>query len=174
MFGGIAAETTIHEARVVKLSGLCSFKDHPYPVKDDLPMRELVDTIQERGVIYLVLVRPALLAGMKSSSAIGGSVRVNFLRFLIRRVDAPFLSIFYHPRYCFIFGLSQQGLTRMSIRAAVRIGRIRHRGKARRRNGHNARRYGAMLCERSEEGVFSRIESGNVRKIYSMQFGCVS
>ena len=42
----------------IKLSQICDFPDHPYMVKDDENMYELVESIKDRGLIQPVLVRP--------------------------------------------------------------------------------------------------------------------
>lgn len=43
------------EIPIVKI---CDFPDHPYKVKDDESMDELVESIKKRGLIQPVLVRP--------------------------------------------------------------------------------------------------------------------
>ena len=63
IFGDISAETTDQSTTTAKLSDLYSFKDHPYPVRDDLSMWELVDSIKISGVIYPALVRPRSVGG---------------------------------------------------------------------------------------------------------------
>ncbi len=42
----------------IPLSEIRDFPDHPYQVRDDDSMRELVDSVKERGLIQPVLVRP--------------------------------------------------------------------------------------------------------------------
>ncbi|MBO7319993.1 MAG: ParB/RepB/Spo0J family partition protein [Clostridia bacterium] len=45
----------VFEIQIVKI---CDFPDHPYKVKDDESMDELVESIKTRGLIQPVLVRP--------------------------------------------------------------------------------------------------------------------
>ena len=42
----------------IPISQICDFPDHPYKVKDDESMMELVESIRTRGLIQPVLVRP--------------------------------------------------------------------------------------------------------------------
>lgn len=42
----------------IPISQICDFPDHPYQVKDDESMMELVESIRTRGLIQPVLVRP--------------------------------------------------------------------------------------------------------------------
>ena len=42
----------------IPISQICDFADHPYKVKDDESMMELVESIRTRGLIQPVLVRP--------------------------------------------------------------------------------------------------------------------
>ena len=48
------------EARIteLELDKICDFKEHPFSVKDDDEMKELMRSIAENGVITPVLVRP--------------------------------------------------------------------------------------------------------------------
>ena len=63
IFGDVGTEMAVQGTQVAKLSELYSFEDHPYPVKDDLSMWELMDSIKESGVIYPALVRPRSAGG---------------------------------------------------------------------------------------------------------------
>ena len=49
------SKETVTEIPLVKIR---DFPDHPYQVKDDESMNELVESIKERGLIQPVLVRP--------------------------------------------------------------------------------------------------------------------
>lgn len=40
------------------MSQICDFPDHPYQVKDDECMNDLVSSIKERGLIQPIIVRP--------------------------------------------------------------------------------------------------------------------
>ena len=42
----------------IPLSEIQDFPDHPYHVRDDDSMRELVESVKERGIIQPVIVRP--------------------------------------------------------------------------------------------------------------------
>lgn len=42
----------------IPISQICDFPDHPYKVKDDENMAELVESVKTRGLIQPVLVRP--------------------------------------------------------------------------------------------------------------------
>ena len=42
----------------IPITQICDFPDHPYKVKDDESMDELVESIKSRGLIQPVLVRP--------------------------------------------------------------------------------------------------------------------
>lgn len=44
--------------REIPLSSLHSFAHHPFQVRDDVDMQELVDSIREQGVLVPVIVRP--------------------------------------------------------------------------------------------------------------------
>ncbi len=44
--------------REISLSSLHSFAHHPFQVRDDVDMQELVDSIREQGVLVPVIVRP--------------------------------------------------------------------------------------------------------------------
>lgn len=44
--------------REIPLSSLHSFAHHPFQVRDDVDMQELVDSIREQGVLIPVIVRP--------------------------------------------------------------------------------------------------------------------
>ena len=41
----------------IPLSDISSFPDHPYQVRDDDSMNELVESVKERGLIQSVIVR---------------------------------------------------------------------------------------------------------------------
>ena len=42
----------------IPLSEISSFPDHPYQVRDDDSMNELVESVKERGLIQPIIVRP--------------------------------------------------------------------------------------------------------------------
>ena len=42
----------------IPLSEIRDFPDHPYQVRDDDSMRELIESVKERGLIQPVIVRP--------------------------------------------------------------------------------------------------------------------
>lgn len=51
-------DAKLERIKEVSLDLIDDFQDHPYKVKDDECMMQLVDSIQERGLIQPVLVRP--------------------------------------------------------------------------------------------------------------------
>lgn len=61
----------------IRVSQLRTFKKHPFKVRDDEKMQELVDSIRERGIVTPVVVRPAedgeyeLISGHRRTHAAG-------------------------------------------------------------------------------------------------------
>lgn len=51
-------QETIETVTEIPLAEIRDFPDHPYQVKDDDSMRELVESVKERGLIQPVIVRP--------------------------------------------------------------------------------------------------------------------
>ena len=61
----------------IRVSQLRTFKKHPFKVRDDEKMQELVDSIRERGIVTPVVVRPTedggfeLISGHRRTHAAG-------------------------------------------------------------------------------------------------------
>ncbi len=54
LLGVVNEESSIE----IEISKICSFKNHPFKVRDDDKMQELVESIKENGVVTPVLLRP--------------------------------------------------------------------------------------------------------------------
>ncbi len=58
----------------IPLSQIIDFPDHPYQVRDDESMNELVESIKERGLIQPILVRPVENGRYEDSAALSETV----------------------------------------------------------------------------------------------------
>ena len=58
--GGVA---TLEDVREVAIDELHSFTDHPFKVKDDEEMKELVESVKAQGILTALLVRPLKKGG---------------------------------------------------------------------------------------------------------------
>lgn len=54
------------DVREVAIEELYSFTDHPFKVKDDEEMKELVESVKTQGILTALLVRPLKKVAMKS------------------------------------------------------------------------------------------------------------
>lgn len=46
------------ERKMLDLGSICDFPNHPYKVKDDEKMQELVESVKKDGILFPVIVRP--------------------------------------------------------------------------------------------------------------------
>lgn len=60
LLGGVA---TLEDVREVAIDELHSFTDHPFKVKDDEEMKELVESVKAQGILTALLVRPLKKGG---------------------------------------------------------------------------------------------------------------
>lgn len=60
LLGGAA---TLEDVREVAIDELHSFTDHPFKVKDDEEMKELVESVKVQGILTALLVRPLKKGG---------------------------------------------------------------------------------------------------------------
>lgn len=56
--GKVLSKKENDNVTAIPLSQIADFPDHPYQVRDDDSMNELVESIKERGLIQPILVRP--------------------------------------------------------------------------------------------------------------------
>ena len=72
------AESKLPKIHEIPLSEIDEFPNHPFHVRLDEDMDQLVESIKERGIITPVTLRQKPDGGMKSSPATAGQKPVNW------------------------------------------------------------------------------------------------
>ena len=70
-------EAKLARIRDIPIELIDSFPDHPFKVRDDEDMTQLVESIKERGVITPATVRPRTMGAMSLSQDTGENGRVS-------------------------------------------------------------------------------------------------
>lgn len=76
LLGGTAA---LEDIREVAIDELHSFAGHPFKVKDDEEMKELVESVKAQGILTALLVRPLKKADTRLFPAIEENMLLNWL-----------------------------------------------------------------------------------------------
>lgn len=73
------AESQLEKVVTLNSAEISDFPNHPFKVKQDEAMAEMVDSIRKYGVLVPTLVRPKGTADMKWSQVTGESLRLLWL-----------------------------------------------------------------------------------------------